>query len=113
VTDASNESYAGETANLDQLAADSEAAGLTVERFPIPGFFTYNGSELPAIYMNYLLGNGFVLGMAYGNEEWDNAAKTKLESLFPARVVHMIEVNALWNQGGGIHCVTNDEPLIQ
>jgi len=49
--------------------------------------------------------------MAFGNTEWNNAAKAQLQLLYPNRTVHMIEVNALWNSGGGIHCVTNDEPL--
>jgi len=51
--------------------------------------------------------------MAFGNTEWNNAAKAQLQLLYPNRTVHMIEVNALWNSGGGIHCVTNDEPLLK
>ncbi|MCP4131289.1 MAG: agmatine deiminase family protein [bacterium] len=111
VADAANESYSGEKANLDNLAAAAKAAGLTVERFPIPGFISVKGEELPAIYMNYLVGNKFVLGMAFGNDAWDKSARAKLQSLYPNRTVHMIEVNAIWRLGGGIHCVTNDEPL--
>jgi agmatine deiminase len=113
VVDPSNESYSGEAAELDKAATDAKAAGLTVERFPIPGTITYNGSMLAVMYMNYLVGNGFVLGMAFGNDQWDSDAKVKLESLYPTRIVHMVEVNALWNSGGGVHCVTNDEPLFQ
>ncbi len=111
VPDSSTESYSGERANLDNLAADAESAGLAVERFPIPGFIVFKGEELPAMYMNYLVGNKFVLGMAFGNDLWDNAAKVKLQSLYPNRTVYMVEVNELWHSGGGIHCVTNDEPL--
>jgi len=107
------ESYTGEAKNLDKLAAEARSAGLNVVRMPIPGSVKYEGEELPAMYMNYLVGNGFVLGMAFGNNEWDNAAKAQLQSLYPARTVHMIEVNALWRSGGGIHCVTNDEPLFE
>ncbi len=112
ITEVSNESYSGEKANLDNLASDAEAAGLTVTRFSTPGFVNVNGEELPAIYMNYLVGNEFVLGMAFGNDTWDNDAKAKLQSLYPSRTVHMIEVNDVWELGGGIHCVTNDEPLL-
>ena len=29
---------------------------------------------------------------------------------FPGRVVRFADVDALWRNGGGIHCVTNDQP---
>ncbi|MBT7619290.1 MAG: agmatine deiminase family protein [Calditrichaeota bacterium] len=111
--DPSIETYSGEALNLDKIAEDIEAAGIAVIRFTIPGWIIYEGTELPVMYMNYLVGNGFVLGMAFGNAEWDNNAKSQLETLYPTRTVHMIEVNALWNSGGGIHCVTNDEPILK
>ena len=41
-------------------------AGFEVERMPMPGDVIHGGELLPAIYMNYLVGNGFVLGMAFG-----------------------------------------------
>ncbi len=110
--DPSEETYSGESVNLDRIASDAEALGLTVKRFPIPGWVKFENTELPVMYMNYLIGNGFVLGMSFGNDAWDNNAKVLLESLYPARTVHMVEVNALWNSGGGVHCVTNDEPLL-
>ena len=76
-------------------------AGLEVVRIPCPG---------ETDYMNWLVGNGFVAAMAFGNADADTTAKSQLESLFPGRDVHMIDANTLWNAGGGIHCVTNDQP---
>ena len=60
--------------------------------------------------MNWLVGNGFVAAQGFGNIEWDNSAKAVIEGLFPGREVHMIVANELWYNGGGIHCVTNDQP---
>ncbi len=107
------EGYSGEAKNLDKLASDAQKLGLTVKRFPVPGWITYEGEELPAMYMNYLVGNGFVLGMKFGNEKWDTDAEKLLQSLYPNRTVHMVVVTELWKSGGGIHCVTNDEPLFK
>jgi agmatine deiminase len=33
-----------------------------------------------------------------------------LEETFPGREVRFVNVDALWQNGGGIHCVTNDQP---
>lgn len=113
ITDPATESFPGEIAMLNNAASALKNAGLNVERFNVPGYVRYKGKELPVVYMNYLVGNGFVLGMAFGNKAWDDDAKAKLEKLYPGRTVHMVEVNELWNYGGGIHCVTNDEPLFE
>ena len=63
--------------------------------------------------MNWYVGNGFVAAMVFGDDDADAAAKSQLETLFPGRVVSMLEASSLWNAGGGIHCVTNDQPLVR
>jgi agmatine deiminase len=91
-------------ATEDPLADACEAADLEVVRIPQPG-----GTD----YMNWLVGNGYVAGMAFGDANADAAAQAVLESLFPGRDVHMLDAATLWSGGGGIHCVTNDQPVLQ
>jgi len=99
------------TAAQLETAADMLAqAGFEVVRIDVPGTVSYKGVELPAMYMNWLVGNGFVAAMAFGNPAWDAAAQTTLEGLFPGRDVHMLEALELWYNGGGLHCITNDQP---
>ncbi len=59
--------------------------------------------------VNWLVGNGFVLIMGDGDN--DEEEKAKVETFFPDRDVHVVNGNALMNQGGGFHCVTNDQPV--
>ena len=67
-------------------------------------------SESAGILINWLVGDGFVL-VGDGLSEEDNAvAETLLNQYFPDRTVHFVNVNALWMNGGGVHCVTNDQP---
>jgi len=80
----------------EQLAAACIAAGLQVIR--------YDGDP------NWLIGNGFVLAMSKGDSQ-DVARQHQLEQLFPNRAVHMIDARSISDAGGGIHCVTNDQPL--
>jgi agmatine deiminase len=110
--DPADASYSGEAAMLQSAVDAATNLGFNVERYAMGGWVDHNGEELPAMYMNYLVGNGFVLGMDFGNQAWDDAARARLGQLYPGRTVHTIEVNDLWASGGGIHCVTNDEPRL-
>ena len=95
---------------MDDAANTLAHSGFTVVRLDVPGLVKHKGVDLPAMYMNWLVGNGFVAAMAFGNQQWDDNAKASLEQLYPDRDVHMIDTNELWLNGGGIHCVTNDQP---
>ena len=85
----------------DALAEACEAAGLEVVRVPAPG---------ETDYMNWLVGDGFVVGMAFGDAEADANAGAILSDHLPDRDLHMIDATSLWAAGGGVHCVTNDQP---
>ncbi len=87
----------------DALVEACEAAGLDVVRIPCPG---------QTDYMNWLVGNGYVAAMTFDNPGADAAAQAQLESLFPGRDVHLIDASTLWAAGGGVHCVTNDQPAL-
>ncbi|MFT5684808.1 MAG: agmatine deiminase [Myxococcota bacterium] len=58
-------------------------------------------------YMNWLVGDGFVIT---GSGSDDAAARKHIETYFPGRAVHFVDIGALWRNGGGVHCVTNDQP---
>ena len=97
---------------LDDAADTLSHAGFEVVRIDSPGTVKYRGYDLPALYMNWLVGNGFVAAMAFGNQAWDDAALDALENLYPSRDVHMLSANELWFNGGGLHCITNDQPQL-
>ncbi len=82
----------------DRLVADAQAAGLTVLR--------YDGD------VNWLVGNGFVVAAADEDEYYNEELQELLESFFPNRDVHLIDIASISEAGGGIHCVTNDQPLM-
>ncbi len=85
--------------DFDRLAAECEGAGLEVVR--------YDGN------MNWLVGNGFVVSADESSSAYGNKWKSQLESLYPGRDVHMVDVGTITAAGGGIHCVTNDEPSFE
>jgi len=95
----------------EEAASIIQAAGFAVERIDMPGYVDYMGSSMPAIYVNWLVTDGAVVATGFGVPAWDNAAKNRIEDFFPAREVHVVETLELWYWGGGVHCVTNDQPL--
>ena len=85
-------------------------AGFNVIREPIEGFVNYNNQIFDTNYMNWLVGNGFVIVPGFGNPDTDIPAKSRIETYFPNRDVHLIEMLSSWAAGGGVHCHTNDQP---
>ncbi len=64
-----------------------------------------------ALFMNFLVGDGYVLVGDSQDSTQNATAQAALEDYFPGREVRFVNVDALWQNGGGIHCVTNDQPL--
>lgn len=81
----------------NDLAAACRAAGLRVVWYP--------GDP------NWLVGNGFVAAVSSGSPSRDAELEALLASFFPGRDIHMIDTVEIADGGGGIHCVTNDQPL--
>ena len=96
----------------DNAAATIAAAGFNVIRDPILGQVRYRDQVFDTNYLNWLVGNGFVITVGFGDEVTDAAAKQRIEGYFPGRDVYVIEMLASWYDGGGVHCHTNDQPAI-
>lgn len=101
-----------DAALFEKSAAIIRAAGLNVVRLDIPGYVQYRGERMAANYTNFLVANGVVVASSYGNAQFDNNAKAQLQKLFPGREVIMTDTRELWLNGGAVHCVTNDQPLM-
>ena len=94
----------------NKAAKTIEKAGFNVIREPIEGFVNHKDLMFDTNYMNWLVGNGFVIVPGFGNPKTDIMAKSRIESYFPNRDVYLIEMINSWSAGGGVHCHTNDQP---
>ncbi|WP_457029005.1 agmatine deiminase family protein [Kitasatospora sp. P5_F3] len=97
------------------LAAATDARGVRIQATKLggPDYYTIRQSD-PAFvgsYANYYVCNGAVIASQFGDSRADAAAKTKLQSLFPGRVVVQLNVDYIGLGGGGIHCVTQQQPV--
>jgi agmatine deiminase len=96
----------------DKAAKVVEQSGFHVIREPIEGFVRHKTQMFDTNYMNWLVGNGFVIAPGFGNPKTDIPAKLRIEKYFPNRDVYVIEMLNSWAAGGGVHCHTNDQPAL-
>ncbi|MEW2486784.1 agmatine deiminase family protein [Streptomyces sp. NPDC048411] len=64
-----------------------------------------------ASYANFYLCNGAVICAHFGDTQADAAAKATLARLYPDRVIEQLDIDRLGTGGGGIHCVTQQQPV--
>ncbi len=91
------------------------------QRFTDKNFNLKNGDTMwraPAVsYMNFMVTNGVVLSAAYWKEgmplrekQKDEEARAMLAKLYPDRTVVQVNPLSVNLFGGGMHCVTQQEP---
>ena len=60
-------------------------------------------------YVNFYLANGAVITPCYGIGT-DDEVRERLQDYFPGRTVKMVNIDAIAVGGGGIHCITQQQP---
>lgn len=63
-------------------------------------------------YANYYLCNDAVVCAQFGDTGADAAARATLAQLFPDRTIEQLDIDYIGAGGGGIHCVTQQQPLV-
>ena len=100
--------------NLRRLRLATDAHGRSLEVSTInqpPAAFRKNGDRLSQSYLNFYLANGAVICPAFGYPTEDESALERLRSLFPDRRVIPVSISNLIHGGGGIHCITQQQPV--
>lgn len=69
----------------------------------------WRGRSLAASYVNFYLANGAVIAPAF-DDPADESARKVLAGCFPGREIVQIDARAIVEGGGGIHCITQQEP---
>lgn len=94
------------------LAAQTDARGRTLDLLTLP--------EAPAdcasndrfclSYVNFYIANGAVIAPAYGVAT-DDLARERLSDYFPDREIVLVPIASIAAGGGGIHCITQQQPV--
>ncbi|MEO1159877.1 MAG: agmatine deiminase family protein [Pseudomonadota bacterium] len=86
------------------------AAKLDVEVIPEPVTRRLKAIDFVASYANYYACNGAVIAAQFGDRDVDRIAVKALQKHYPGREVVTLNVDALGEVGGGIHCATQQMP---
>lgn len=95
-----------------QLQAETDAQGRKLEILSLPapeilrdahGFVDYS-------YVNHLVINGAVIACAFGEPRADARAMEVLAAAYPGRRIVPVDARELFARGGGVHCITQQQP---
>ncbi|MDQ3390175.1 MAG: agmatine deiminase family protein [Actinomycetota bacterium] len=93
-------------------ALDAAGTPIDVVDIPVLPFTEIDGQRVAVPYLNFYVGNGFVAVPTCGNDA-DDDMLALIGDLFPGRQVVGLDVGAvLAYGGGGIHCITQQIPLL-
>ena len=100
--------------NLDRLKKARDAQGRELEVIPIrqPERRDKNGVRLTLSYTNLYIANGGVVMPAFEDPADDEAYRT-VRRAFPDREVIQMAALDIVRGGGGIHCITQQQPTGQ
>ena len=93
------------------LDASHDAAGRAWEitEMPAPATLTDDDGYVDYSYINHLVVNGGVIACSFGDARDADAAAILAEQ-YPGRRVVSVDARPLFERGGGIHCITQQQP---
>lgn len=108
--------HAVTTRHLEILrtAKDSQGRHLEVVVLEAPSTTRekFASKDFAAGYINFYVCNGAVIAPEFGDSQADAATKKQLSRLFPGRDIVQINIDGIAAGGGGIHCTTQQEPIV-
>ena len=96
--------------NVRRLQSAANANGKKFNLYPLPRpQIIERGEDLVASYVNFYIANGGIVMPSFDMRE-DAAAKDIIADAFPNRVVRQVPALNIIRGGGGIHCITQQQP---
>ncbi|MGE7959787.1 agmatine deiminase family protein [Pseudomonas sp. NPDC089530] len=93
-----------------ELATDAQGRRFEMlELFEASDAVDQDAEVFCASYTNFYIANGAIIMPAYGIAADEDAAAT-LRLAFPGREVVPVRINQLAHGGGGVHCITQQQP---
>jgi agmatine deiminase len=110
--DTSSDRHAILEENIEALRGQTDARGRQLQILTIG-----EASESEALgerycrsYINFYIANGGIVMPRYGIPS-DRAARETVETCFPGREIVQVDVRGIASGGGGIHCITQQQPV--
>ena len=85
--------------------------GYEFHALPVPDPIFVDGGMASASYLNYLILNGAVIVPSFGQAK-DKEALSIIKFCFPDRKVIGFNCLEIIREGGGLHCMSLNQPLV-
>ncbi|WP_203336683.1 agmatine deiminase family protein [Nocardioides limicola] len=98
---------------VEVLGRARDAAGDPLQVTPLPAPQTLRDDEgfVDYSYVNHYVANGVVIACAF-DDPADAEAGAILADAYPGREIVQIDARPLFARGGGIHCITQQQPAL-
>ena len=90
-------------------ARDADGNKLNVISVPAPETLQDDEGWVDYSYINHYVCNGAVILCAF-DDAGDEKAKKVLAKAYPGREIVLVDARPLFARGGGIHCITQQQP---
>lgn len=99
--------------NFEILKSAKDAKGRSLEVYTVeqPPATYLDGERLTLSYINFYLANKGIVMPAFGYESYDKAAYQLFSQLYPYYQIAQIDALDVFAGGGGIHCITQQQPI--
>ena len=111
VHEQTNKSHPDYLVSCEAIATLTEQTQCTIVRLPSPTILSDASGFVDYTYINHYILNDAVLLGAFGDPS-DLLAKGILEEVYPGRKIRLIDARPLFERGGGIHCITQQQPAV-
>jgi agmatine deiminase len=101
---------AAEQREILERSADARGEAFEVAIIHGPSTVRSSSRDFLDSYVNFYPANGAVITTEFGDPAADRAASATLAHLFPGREVVQLDLDRLYGGGGGVHCVTQQQP---
>lgn len=101
-----------ETYEILKNETDHKGKKLQLVVIPEPYDTRITSEDFVASYVNYYVCNGAVIAAQFGDTDTDRETVRVLEFLYPEREIVTLDVDPIGETGGGIHCATQQQPLV-
>lgn len=96
---------------IDYLSTTRDAAGRrwNIIEVPAPRILTDDDGFVDYSYINHVVLNGAVIACSF-DDPHDEQALDILRNAYPGREIRTVNARELFARGGGIHCITQQQP---
>ncbi|WP_345376596.1 agmatine deiminase family protein [Frondihabitans cladoniiphilus] len=91
---------------------DAEGRPWEIVDLPAPSELRDSAGFVDHNYVNHLVVNGGVLACGFDDPVADARAASVLASVYPGRRVVTLDAREIFARGGGIHCITQQQPAV-